>query len=325
MKVVCFMYTLTGNCPYGKATCKGEHVTAPKPPPMSKSKLKIRAGGEFRPTNKPLKKSLKKTSKTFNVNPKQTKGKLRAGQSFNPNQKGQRFAKASDGSNLMSMLGDSYGSAQQMPNYTNNPMNAMHPMNAMNMSGMNNMGLYNYGSLHYQMLNQPMYQNTPQIGYNYQQQQQEEQEEEEWQEVLDILGYDKESLSNLIDLCSDCTCCNGSPINCPNCAAMSSDPDEIVICSCFLQLEAENNIIQNQNSFNPEFGDCECCHGYIDNCKGDVCKDLGICQCVMRKEMEDDEIDYIVECKDCKCCKGKVYECPQKLYNCSRGNCGCFK
>lgn len=55
---------------------------------------------------------------------------------------------------------------------------------------------------------------------------------------------------------------------------------------------------------------CECCKGYINKCKGSICRSLGKCQCVMRLEMEEDAVEhYIEECKNCTCCKGFVYTC----------------
>ena len=68
-----------------------------------------------------------------------------------------------------------------------------------------------------------------------------------------------------------------------------------------------------KNFFNPNYKDCECCKGFISNCGNQICKNLEVCHCVLRKQNEDSGIptdnDFITECKDCDCCKGLVYKC----------------
>lgn len=68
-----------------------------------------------------------------------------------------------------------------------------------------------------------------------------------------------------------------------------------------------------KNFNNPEFKDCPCCKGFISNCGGEICKNLGVCHCVVRKQNEEttdtNENDQILECKNCECCKGFVYKC----------------
>ena len=56
--------------------------------------------------------------------------------------------------------------------------------------------------------------------------------------------------------------------------------------------------------------DCTCCKGYVNRCKGVICKQLGQCQCRAREEMEEQAVQHFIpECKDCTCCKGYVYTC----------------
>lgn len=66
-----------------------------------------------------------------------------------------------------------------------------------------------------------------------------------------------------------------------------------------------------KNLFNPTFKDCTCCKGYISNCNNQICKDMGVCHCVVRKQNEEthDIREFIPECQSCKCCNGHVYAC----------------
>lgn len=68
-----------------------------------------------------------------------------------------------------------------------------------------------------------------------------------------------------------------------------------------------------KNFYNPEYKDCECCKGYISNCGSEICKNLGVCHCVLRKQNEEDtetnDNDVIEECKNCTCCQGFIYKC----------------
>lgn len=69
-----------------------------------------------------------------------------------------------------------------------------------------------------------------------------------------------------------------------------------------------------KNFFNPDFKDCECCKGYISNCGNEICKNLGVCHCVVRKQNEDnqevpDSNEMIAECASCTCCQGFVHKC----------------
>lgn len=53
-----------------------------------------------------------------------------------------------------------------------------------------------------------------------------------------------------------------------------------------MQLETEKNIKDSQTTFESKFAGCECCKGYIYNCKAEMCHNMGVCYCVMREEME---------------------------------------
>lgn len=120
---------------------------------------------------------------------------------------------------------------------------------------------------------------------------------------------------------SSCTCCNGNPQDCSNqqiCIDMGH---------CFCLFDEDDEDYENDN-FNEKFKDCNCCGGYTYQCTGDICVELGVCQCVMSNEMEEQtemNSQIVDECKSCPCCKGFAYRCPQKLDNCREGSCGCIE
>ena len=68
-----------------------------------------------------------------------------------------------------------------------------------------------------------------------------------------------------------------------------------------------------KNIFNGLFKDCDCCKGYVSNCSNALCKNLGICHCVARKQNEEanepEEKIFIEEFQSCTCCKGFVLSC----------------
>lgn len=68
-----------------------------------------------------------------------------------------------------------------------------------------------------------------------------------------------------------------------------------------------------KNIFNAMFKDCDCCKGFISNCSNALCKNLGICHCVARKQNEEanepEEKIFVEEYQSCTCCKGYVLSC----------------
>lgn len=68
--------------------------------------------------------------------------------------------------------------------------------------------------------------------------------------------------------------------------------------------------------FSPDFKDCTCCKGYVSNCSNQICLNLGICFCVVRKQNEEsteqEERTFIEQNKNCECCKGFVLSCNNK-------------
>jgi hypothetical protein len=83
-----------------------------------------------------------------------------------------------------------------------------------------------------------------------------------------------------------------------------------------LWLDPEGNKRREEarkNIFNGLFKDCECCKGYVSNCNNPLCKNLGICHCVARKQNEEanepEEKIFIEEFQSCTCCKGFVLSC----------------
>ena len=55
---------------------------------------------------------------------------------------------------------------------------------------------------------------------------------------------------------------------------------------------AENDSLDSdsadEDKWYPKYKDCECCKGYVYNCKGDVCQSLGQCYCKMKDDCEED-------------------------------------
>ena len=42
----------------------------------------------------------------------------------------------------------------------------------------------------------------------------------------------------------------------------------------------------DEDKWIPDYRDCECCHGFVFNCKGEACSDLGQCYCKMKDECD---------------------------------------
>ena len=67
---------------------------------------------------------------------------------------------------------------------------------------------------------------------------------------------------------------------------------------------------ETENKFEEKMKGCSCCNGFVYKCKGKICYNLGICQCMARNEMEKEAAEhFITECADCPCCRGYVYTC----------------
>ena len=118
---------------------------------------------------------------------------------------------------------------------------------------------------------------------------------------------------------STCKCCRGTPDYCRN------DPVCISMGRCFCaaheQLNSEMNKFEDSEPI-----DCNCCHGDIYNCSNTLCQQLGLCQCQMHKDLEDNEEEddenfFVAEYSDCKCCGGFVFGCSG--IDCP-GPCKCF-
>ena len=55
------------------------------------------------------------------------------------------------------------------------------------------------------------------------------------------------------------------------------------------RIEKEKDL-NDVDLFKPEFKDCECCKGYINKCGSPICHSLGVCQCMIRKEKEEENL-----------------------------------
>lgn len=121
-----------------------------------------------------------------------------------------------------------------------------------------------------------------------------------------------------------CSCCKGNPYGCK--------ASEMCLffgkCVCISQKEMEEQIVNSVNKKPQVKTNCDCCKGNPDNCQTVLCKQLGMCQCQMRAEMEaepdplDDGEVFVAEYADCTCCCGYIYDCENPF--CQQTNvCGC--
>lgn len=54
-------------------------------------------------------------------------------------------------------------------------------------------------------------------------------------------------------------------------------------------MEELGNISEDEDKWLPKYKDCPCCKGYVFNCSGQVCKDLGQCYCKMTDDCEEEK------------------------------------
>ena len=99
--------------------------------------------------------------------------------------------------------------------------------------------------------------------------------------------------------------------------------------------ETEQNIEEHQfettqlevEAFNLEFKNCSCCKGFTLLCDAEICKNLGVCHCVLRKEKEGELFNkqeiYEEDRKNCNCCKGYVLTC-KGVACAAQGQCICL-
>ena len=57
-----------------------------------------------------------------------------------------------------------------------------------------------------------------------------------------------------------------------------------------IEAEAMNELVDDisddEDKWFPLYRDCECCKGFVFNCKGEACADLGQCYCKMKDECD---------------------------------------
>lgn len=119
-----------------------------------------------------------------------------------------------------------------------------------------------------------------------------------------------------------CACCKGRPFGCKGTQFCL----EFGKCICIGHAEMEA-VFKLEGGINEEF--CKCCMNDFFNCPAMLCKQLGMCQCQMREEMEpklggnEEEEIYAPEYSDCSCCHGYIYSCGNPM--CSQtGACFCL-
>ena len=106
-----------------------------------------------------------------------------------------------------------------------------------------------------------------------------------------------------------CGCCGGRPYGCRR----TQSCIEIGQCCCTSVDLMEETMKEQEMNRNTG---CECCHNDQYNCKNLMCRQLGMCQCLMREVMEGnvivndpDDAPFAQEYADCSCCKGFIYSC----------------
>ena len=123
----------------------------------------------------------------------------------------------------------------------------------------------------------------------------------------------------------DCLCCKDNPYKCrktPIC-------NQFGRCICISQKDIDQIINSDRYSIEEENDVCQCCLGNFFTCENSLCSNLGMCQCQMRKDIEnnydepeDNEKNYFIqESAGCSCCKGFVFNCQGKK---CKNNCYCF-
>lgn len=167
-----------------------------------------------------------------------------------------------------------------------NQINQMNQMNQMNMMGNNmgnNMGMMNNGFNNFYGNGNFMNAMQQQILMNQQMEMMNQME------MMDMVDGDEDEDSaddRFVEECKDCDCCNGFPYRCRTPGIC----EEMEQCYCVMQLETEKQI-EEQTFFAKGSKDCDCCKGYVYNCKAPICEGLGVCQCIVRREMEDEQFE----------------------------------
>ena len=53
--------------------------------------------------------------------------------------------------------------------------------------------------------------------------------------------------------------------------------------------ESEEEEDEGKDKWIPKYKDCQCCYGFVYNCKGNTCASLGQCFCKMKDDIEEEE------------------------------------
>ena len=59
---------------------------------------------------------------------------------------------------------------------------------------------------------------------------------------------------------------------------------EIIEAEAIKELDCD--ISEDEDKWVPKYRDCECCKGFVFNCNGEICADLGQCFCKMKDECD---------------------------------------
>ena len=58
--------------------------------------------------------------------------------------------------------------------------------------------------------------------------------------------------------------------------------------------DLEEGEVDQENKFEEKMQGCSCCKGFVYKCKGKMCYNLGVCQCMVRTEMEAEAVEHYV-------------------------------
>ena len=53
-----------------------------------------------------------------------------------------------------------------------------------------------------------------------------------------------------------------------------------------INLDNDDDDSEDEDKWIPKYRNCECCYGFVYNCKGKICASLGQCYCKMEDEMD---------------------------------------
>ncbi len=56
-----------------------------------------------------------------------------------------------------------------------------------------------------------------------------------------------------------------------------------------IEVSDDDSEEEDKDEWVPKYKDCKCCYGFVYNCKGETCANLGQCFCKMKDDIEKEE------------------------------------